>query len=311
MEYEEKDYFQAFGLGVNEQGLADPAPEDPDKGVNEQGLAAPAEVEEQEPGTPEGAQEPEDKPPQTPEQRRENAARRREQERKAQAAAVERAVQEALAQERAKNKAQMDQFFAKAGLKNTVTGQPITNMEQFQAWNDQYTQARLERQLKAGKLTAEGLAQAIGSHPTMRKYQELVEQNEAARKAQAMAAAREKIDGEIAEIGKIDRSIGSLEDLMQATYWPELYKMTQRGYSIKDAHFLLNHKRLEEAKATAARQQAASNARGKEHLTGNASSQGAGSIPVPAAEMKYFRQLLPDVSDAEIQAYYQKYKNRR
>ena len=122
------------------------------------------------------------------------------------------------------------------------------------------------------------------------------------------AAAKAKIEGEIAEIHKMDESIGSLEDLMQAPYWPELYAMTKRGYSIKDAHFLLNHDRLEKAKIDAAKQQTMNNTRGKDHMTATAAPRGAGSISVPAADLAMFRQFNPGATDAEIQAYYNKYK---
>lgn len=324
MDITEKQIFEAFGLGEQEQALAEPVaePSDPAKaGAQEQEVAEPAQGAQTDEGTQtepaaEDAdpEEPEDhadedaepeKSPQTKEQRRANAARRRQQE---QQAAVNRAVEAALQQEREKQKTDTEEFFRKAGLKNTITGEPITNMDQFNDWHQQFGEAKLQRELKAGQLTPEGLATAIGNHPLVKQAQQLIEKDTAEKKAAEEAAARAKIEAEIAEIHKLDESISSLEDLMKAPYWPELYAKTQRGYSIQDAHYLLNKDRLEKAKLDAARQQGLNNTRGKNHMTGSASPRGAGSISVPAADMAMFRQFLPGASDAEIQAYYNKYK---
>lgn len=325
-DFTEQQVFEAFGLGAQVQEPAEPVVTTPAEatGAQEQEPAAPAEdVQQPDEGTQaeptavaDTPDDPEDdaaagvqdgKRPLTPEQRRENAARRRQQEQQAQQAAISQAVQAAVRQERDNHEKALKEFFEKAGLKNTVTGEPITNMDQFNAWNQQFNEAKLQRELKSGKLTAEGLATAIGNHPIVQQAQQLITQDAATRQAQQAAAAREKIDGEIAEIHKLDESIGSLEDLMQAPYWPQLYDMTKRGYSIKDAHFLLNHDRLEKAKIDAARQQTMNNARGKNHMTATATPRGGGSISVPAADLAMFRQFNPGATDAEIQDYYNKY----
>ncbi len=323
----EEQVFKAFGLGAKAQEPAAPAVTEEPKteGVQAQEIAAPAEAGEQtgggaqtEPtavaGTPE---EPEniaatgahtDKLPLTPEQRRENAARRRQQEQARQQTAIDQAVQLALKQERSKHESEMKSFFGAAGLKNTVTGEPITSMEQFNAWQKQFADARLERELKAGKLSQEGLATAIGNHPIVQQAKQLVDQAAAAKEAEQTSAAKTKIESEIAEIHKIDESINSLEDLTKAPYWPQLYGMTRRGYSLKDAHFLLNYERLEQAKMEAARQQAMLNARGKDHLGASSTPRGGGAASVPAADMAMFRLFNPGATDAEIQAYYNKNK---
>ena len=325
-EFTEQQVYEALGLGAQAQEPAEPAAQTSEpEGAQAQEPAAPAEdvqqpaegTQTEPPAVADAPDDPEDdaaagtqvgKQPLTPEQRRENAAKRRQQEQQAQQAAINQAVQAAVRQEQDKHEGILKEFFAKAGLKNTITGEPITNMEQFNTWNQQFNDAKLQRDLKAGKLTPEGLATAIGNHPIVKQAQQLVTQDAAAKQAQQTAAAKAKIEGEIAEIHKMDESIGSLEDLMQAPYWPELYAMTKRGYSIKDAHFLLNHDRLEKAKIDAAKQQTMNNARGKDHMTATAAPRGAGSISVPAADLAMFRQFNPGATDAEIQAYYNKYK---
>lgn len=317
--------YEAFGLGeqvqepadpANEgvqptgeqvQELADPAladnpSEDNPQSVDNQPEGDPANNQVQEPGT--------DGKSLTPEQRRQNAEQRRQRERQAQQAATEQAVQEALQEERSKHETDMQSVFTKLGLVNTATNEPITNIEQFEAWQKQLRDAKLQKELQAGKLTPEGLQGAISDHPVVQQAQQMLDRNAQQEQEQARAKARAQIDADIAEIGKLDASIGSLEDLMKAPYWNDLYAMTQRGYSIKDAHFLLNHKRLEEAKLEAARAAGANNARGKDHMTGLAHARGGGSITVPADQLAVFRAFNPNATDAEIQAFYNNYMKK-
>lgn len=312
MNFTEQQVYEALGLGEKVQEPAKPA----DQGVEQpaekpaeeaQVTEATEEPEAQAGGDPKPDEKPEEEAGQQvmpPEQRRENAARRRQEE---QRIAIDRAVQEAIRQEREKNTAEMQDFFAKAGLKNTVTGKPITNMEEFRAWNEQFSRAKLERELKEGKLTPEGLETAIGSHPAIKQAQQLAADRKAQEQAQKNDEIKARIDAEVAEIHKLDASINSLEDLLRAPYGQELYAMTQRGYSIKDAHFLLNHERLEQAKLEAARQQAMAGARNKDHLTGTSTPRGGGAISVPSSDLAMFRQFNPGASDAQIQEYYNKY----
>lgn len=326
-EITEKQIYEAFGLGEEAQELAEPAAEaskPANAGAQAQELAEPAEAEDTqtgaqtEHGQDEGAPEdPEntaeesdqsEKQPQTLEQRRANAERRRQQEQQRRQTEIDQAVQDAVKKEREANESALADFFAKAGLKNTITGEPITNMEQFNAWNKQFGEAKLQRDLKAGKLTPEALAAAIENHPVIRQAKQLLDTQAAAKQAEEQAAAKAKIEGEIAQIHVLDESISTLEDLMNASYWPQLYAMTQKGYSIKDAHLLLNYDRLEKAKLDAAKQQTLNNARSKNHMTATAAARGGGSVSVPASELAVFRQFMPDATDAEIQAYYNKYK---
>ena len=312
MNFTEQQVYEALGLGEKVQEPAKPADQGAEQPAEkpeeaEQVTEATAEPEAQATGDPKPDEKPEEGAGQQvmpPEQRRENAARRRQEE---QRIAIDRAVQEAIRQEREKNTAEMQDFFAKAGLKNTVTGQPITNMEEFRAWNEQFSRAKLERELKEGKLTPEGLETAIGSHPAIKQAQQLAADRQAQEQAQKADEIKARIDAEVAEIHKLDASINSLEDLLRAPYGQELYAMTQRGYSIKDAHFLLNHERLEQAKLDAARQQAMAGARNKDHLTATGTPRGGGAISVPSSDLAMFRQFNPGASDAQIQEYYNKY----
>lgn len=312
-EITEQALYDAFGIeGANEQAPADPAEDteaEYEEGANEQAPAEPAEddTEEEEAAEDEPAEEPQ-KEPLTKEQRRANAARRREKEKEAHEAAITRASEEAARKAREENEAEMKEFFAQAGLKDTITGKPITNMEEFRAWRANFQKAKIKRDLASGNLTEEALASVIENHPTIKKAQQLLDRESQASRTREQQEAASKIQAEIAEIHKLDKSINSLQDLLDAPYGKELYEKVQKGYSITDAHYLLTHGKLDAARADAARASGMAAVRSKGHLRGAGAAQGAGAKSVPASEMQMYRVFNPGATDAEIAAYYNKHK---
>lgn len=201
--------------------------------------------------------------PQTAAQRAENAARRRREE---QQAAIDAAVKMAVEDERARTKGQMEAFFAKAGMKNTVTGKPITTLEEFDAWQADYEAARLQKDLKAGKLTPEALRSAVEQTPAIQALKKQQEQRAAEDEQRRQAEAKARVDAELAEIHKLDPAINTVEDLLSMPDAKAFYDLVRKGNSFLDAYRLANFDRLQAARAEAARQQAMNNARGKDHL---------------------------------------------
>lgn len=330
MEFTEERVYEALGVtpkgeGEKEQEPAAPAAQEPQQ-PDGQEQQPDGEGAEQQPAAqePEGTADPEGpqgegdpaqdvtpagdgKQPQSEEQRKENAALRRRQE---QQAAVERAVQNALAQERERSKSEMASFFAKAGLTNTLTGKPITNMQEFEEWSRDFEAAKLQRDLKAGKLTPEGLNKAISDNPTLKRAEEIIQRDEDAKRRNDLAEAKAKIDAELQEIHKLDPAINETADLLKMPNAKEFYDYVRKGNSFLDAFYLANRERLAERTAEAARQQAMSNNRSKEHLNPVGNSRGAGAHSVPAEEMELFKLLNPNATEAEIQTYYNRSRSK-
>ena len=288
--------------GANGQEIAEPAAGDP---IAVPGTQSAPEVDpgdpDQDGGAADGGQV------QTPEERRANAARRRQQE---QQQAVDAAVAAARQEEQAKAAEAIKDLFEKAGMKNTITGEPITTVEEMQQWQRQLRQAQLEKDLKAGKLTAEGLNQMIEDHPMVQKAGEIQKQQEQQRTQQAQAEAKAKIEGEIAEIGKMDPTIKGAGDLLKMPKAKEFYAYVQKGYSFLDAYRLANFEEITQRNAEAARQQAQAAARGKEHLTVVGNPRNTGAASVPADQMQLYRMMNPGASEADIQKHFNKYQKR-
>lgn len=240
-----------------------------------------------------------------PEQRREFAARRRREE---QQAAISKAVSDAIAVERERQKTELDALLRDSGLTDSVTGKPVTNLEELKAWKQGYDAAKLKQDLKDGNLTPETIEKIISESPSMQQMKQLLERDQQARRESEEAAAKAKIDGEIQEIHRLDPSINSLKDLTEMPAAKEFYEYVRRGNTFLDAFYLVNRKSLTQAAAEAAKQQTMNAARSKDHLQTSGTSRGAGAVSVPKEEMELFKLLNPNTTEAEIQAYYNKSK---
>ena len=312
-ELREEQIYEAFGIefdgGEQEQQPAEAAQEPvegAEEGGNVQEVAEPAEGAEPSDGDEAGEEAPA-KETMDEKTRRENAARRRQQE---QAAAINQAVEAALRDERQRNATALENIFTRAGLKNTFTGEPIRTQADFDAWESKFAAQRRAEEMKAGKMTPESLDRAIGEHPTVKQAAQVVAAAEQQRKQQAMQAAQQRIDAEIAEIQKINPSIRSASDVLGGPKGKEVYDLAKSGVPLSKAYRVTYLEDLERAATERARQQAAKNARGKEHLKPTTGSAGAGAVSVPKADMEMFRAFMPNASEAEIQAYYNNHIKR-
>lgn len=311
MEFTEKQVYEALGLEA-------PAQEDPQtpaaEGGNEQEVADPAAAEGTDSATDTSAEDPaasqgegaqEGAAPQTPQQRHENAARRRQQEMQA---AIEEAVAKANQEAEARHRAEMEKIFAAAGLTDAATGQPITTAEQFNTWQQNFAQQKLERDLKEGKLTPDALNQAISQHPAVQAAQQLIQQNQLQMQQAKEEKARQAIEAEIAIIAKSDPTIKSAQDVFNSPNGAAIYeKVMKRGYSLSDAWHSENRERIQQHNQEAARLQAQASMRSKEHLQATGSI-GAGAPTVPREEMALYRMWNPGMTDEQIQRHYAKFK---
>lgn len=262
---------------------------------------APADAVEE--GADTGAQAPADKPAQSQQERRENAARRRRAEQQA-------AIDAALAEQKKQFEARLAGIFANAGIKNSVTGEAITSMEQFEAFQIQHAQQRLERDLKAGKLSREVIDQLIAEHPAVKQAAALVEQNRQAEQQRRESEARARADADLAEIRKLDPKIQSVSDLLQLDRAEQFSAYVRKGNTFLDAYRLTYFDRISENASRAAKEQALRSARSKDHLAPPASGRGTGAVSVSPQEMAIYRAFLPNASEADILAFHNKHSKK-
>lgn len=329
MDFTEQQVYEAMGMsapeeptqqptGENEPGVAEPVAEET-HGTPEGGAdggtgganAAGANPEgngAREPGKPEGAEngaaagEPEGKHEQTLDERRAHAAARRRAEQQA-------AVDAALKAQSEKMAAEWKAFFESAGLKNTITGEPIATKEQFDEWSKSFKQQKLESDLKAGKLTQESLNEAISENPVVKRAAEIVAAHEREQAAAEQEKMQRAIDEQIKKIHALEPEVNGVEDLLKLPESEEFYARVKSGMSFYDAYLISTHERREKALAEAARAQALTGQRGKDHLTGAAASRGAGGKVVTSEELASFRIFNPTATDEEIRTWIEKNRN--
>lgn len=319
MEFTEKDVFEAMGLtvppdeagtqqeptGANEPGAAAPAAEEtngaPEGGDTGTTGGEGAEGAVTAPDGQDGAEGAEDnndaegtKKEQTPNERR---------------AEQQAAVDAALKAQSEKMAAEWKAFFKSAGLKNTITGEPIATKEQFDEWSKSFKQQKLESDLKAGKLTQESLNEAISENPVVKQAAEIVAAHEREQAAAEQEKMQRAIDEQIKKIHALEPEVNGVEDLLKLPESEEFYARVKSGMSFYDAYLISTHERREKALAEAARAQALTGQRGKDHLTGAAASRGAGGKVVTSEELASFRIFNPTATDEEIRTWIEKNRN--
>lgn len=295
---EEHEYYEALGL-------TPPEPEDdeltPEEQADETG-ESPAPTDET---TPEDEQPPAEAEEQSPpEEPPADDAPTAEQMR------IDAAVQAALEAERQKTNQRLSAFFAKAGLRNPLDGnKPIDSLEAYEAYQQAYDAQQMQRRLKAGQLTPEDLQAAIAATPEMQRLRQQEQERQAQEQAAQQAAQKAQIDAELTEIGKLDPTVKTLEDILRQKTGKEFAAKVRQGYSFLDAFRLANYQRLMDGAAAAAREKETL-ARSKEHLAPHGKGKGQGAPSVPAEVSQMYDALIPGMTAEEKQKHWARYKGK-
>lgn len=198
--------------------------------------------------------------------------------------------------------AELDKSIASLGLTDPYTNKLITNHAEMQAYRQRFVEEqRKEMQEKAG-MSPEDYKRFVDSLPE-------VQAGKAAQQKVMDLEIRAKIDSQMREIQMISPEIKSMEDLSKLDNFDKLYDMVGKGYELADAYKVLNYDRLTAKAAEAAKQQALNSIGGKNHLQ-PFTPRGQGAVPVPADVAAEYRALMPEATDAEIQAHYNKYARK-
>lgn len=304
----EIDYNELFGLTETGAEVTEPAepPEEPDvEGAEAGEVADPPEEDTRQPGAGDGAGE-EDPDgaagAQPPEDNARYAAARRKAE-----AERDAAVAQARREEQEKHEAFMADFFKKANLQDTYTGKPITSMAEFEAWNQKYADEKLQKDLKAGKLTEEQIQQIVANTPAVKQAQQVIQRSQQEQRAAREQQARTNIENQVKAISKMDPAIKDLESLVKSEGYDKVYDLVKKGYALDDAYKLVHFDRLSQRNVAAAKQQVINSAAGKGHLTPTpARGSGNDYVRVPEDIKAQYKLFMPNATDAEIRAHYAK-----
>lgn len=118
---------------------------------------------------------------------------------------------------------------------------------------------------------------------------------------------RQRIESEVSEIGRLDPTVRSWEDIRNSSDYGRLGELVKGGISLVDAYKLVHFDRLTQNAAAGARQAALNARSGKAHLQRLNGTGGETSGAVPGEVLRAYRAIMPELSTHEIEQHYNQY----
>ena len=179
-------------------------------------------------------------------------------------------------------------------LVNPKTGQPIRSERDYLAALDAQEEMKAKEQLKQSGVDPNLLDNLIANNPAVRQAQAVMAQ------AQQQATIGQ-INADVAELGKLDPSIVSLE-----TVPPDVIRMSmERQMSLVDAYKIVNFGQVNSSQQAAIQQAAINQAKGKSHLNPvNGVAVQDNSVEIPQTELALWKSYFPNKSAEELKKMY-------
>lgn len=207
---------------------------------------------------------------------------------------------------RAEAQAEINAVYRGLGMMNPYTGKLIETKDDYEAYLDAQGAEQRRQTIEQYGMSDSEYDTFISNHPEVRKARAMIAEMEAERERQRQAEAEKAFQAQVAEIGKLDESIKSIEDLQSMDNYSDFYALVQKGYSLVDAYKLANFEKMTQKTVTAEKQKAVNLANSKSHLNATKMS-GAGVVAVPDSVKAQYRALNPGITDSEIQSHYEKF----
>lgn len=222
----------------------------------------------------------------------------------AQFAAIRRRAEEDARLKYEAEKRKLNSMFSETfgKITNPATGKPIQSASEYIEAYKAQQRVQAENQLKQGGVDPSIIQQLIASDPAVREAHEVMER-------QKVAEQDARIASEIAEIGKINPAIKSIDDLAKDESFPAVMDRWNRSgmkESLYDIYRLVNFDTLTAKKSEAAKQAAINQAKGKSHMesTPNGVNQNDGMADIPEKDLAVWKEYYPNATMAELKQKY-------
>lgn len=194
-----------------------------------------------------------------------------------------------------------------AGKTNPLTGKPITTQKEYWEAIDAQNQMRRDAAFKQAvkglsPQDAAALEQVLKNDPEKQRMQRQIDEMKA---VQDRDIAMQALNADVAEIGKLDPNIKSIDDVLKLPNVNAMIDKVRRGYSLVDAYRLLNYDSSMKASQNAGKQAARNEVRGKTHLAAHGGgSNGNGGKTIPASMLPGLKEQFPGKSIEELTKLY-------
>lgn len=181
-----------------------------------------------------------------------------------------------------------------SGYTNPLTGVPIRSQADYFAALDAQEQMRVENELKEHGLNTDLVQKLIDNNPAVRQAREYMENVQ-------REAVVKQIEADVAELGKLDESIKSFENIPR-----EVVEFAQNKHlSLTESYKILNYGKLTEKNVEAMRQNAVNQIKGKQHLAPvNGVATNNDEVEIPADVRKVWESIFPNKSYSELKKLY-------
>ena len=255
-----------------------------DEGENETELAEQSEEDEEGSDEEGGEDDSEEEPERDYEHDRQMAAARRQGEHEA------RAKYDAIAADLCK------------GRVNPVTGEPITNLDQyFDAISAQRRQS-IQNEFKEKGIDPSMIDAYIANSPEIQAQKQMLAQMQE-------RDAQTKVREDIRTIMSLDKAFATEDDLLASEGFRQAAEMCRSipGLDLVSAYKSVNFDSLRNEGVKAAKQAAINQTKGKGHLTSSSKTpKGNANMEIPEAEVSKWKKFYPEKSMKELNALYAK-----
>ena len=186
------------------------------------------------------------------------------------------------------------------GLYDPETKKPIVDAAGLKAYRESMAKRRMEQAAGAKGMTADELKELVELHPDVAAAKAEREAQQARAAEQAREAAQNRLNADIAEIGKINPDIKSFGDLRSLDRFDDIYAKIKMGISPLDAYRLVYMDQIIQSRTAEAGQRVRNGAQSKSHMhrmTGAAE----GAAEIPESEVSVYK-MLTGKSDADARA---------
>lgn len=199
------------------------------------------------------------------------------------------------------------------GQMNPHTGQPIRSEADYVAYRQAEREQQRSEALRGAGVDPEALKgmveEAVKPLREQVQKQSLTGMSEMAKTVnrQAEAVIRQSVENIRAQYGA---EVQSVQDILALPTGRAFSEYVKKGLSLEDAYYLANRESADKHRMAAAKQAGINQAAGKRHM--RSPERAAGELPYTATaeEAAAYREMMPEATDAEINAAYAAYHKR-